>query len=461
MSQFKVSWGTVLPAVNSAADSFGSLASESMSLHGSAQSMSAASGASAVESNTSSTTLPPSASATTTATATAAAAAVSHTPTSTNTHTSTSTRKRKVEEDDFDMDSNSASNSNSTSTSPSARSRPRIAPRVAPAKRLRLVWDGERERDGQANETERSLPLARILETLEKDQLLGLLKDLVKADPSLASKAAALLPRPTLDSAARHLLQSLDALDQAFPYSQRGRDRSSDYAANRVKKHLQHSLEILSLYLTHFTEPCSYPLNLIHEYPQQSFAFLSFAASQILPRLPIFQTSARNQDSHGTHEAYRLVARAWRVSIAECNRRVREEGRLFPSQMCGGWLRDLISTNQFVISSSNTQSSNESQSQSSSSSTSNNNNNNNASSSNGGKFGFQEAIQEFMRGEIGWIAVESNTQHQYPPFESFHHQQQQQQSFVSLPQQGPGVNHYGNLNVGGGNSGANNSVIGF
>ncbi|KAJ3068155.1 Tethering factor for nuclear proteasome sts1 [Podochytrium sp. JEL0797] len=332
-----------------------------------------------------------------------------------------SSRKRKAARDgdgsDGEGEGDSSSNSNALPATPT-----RVTRSVLPAKRLRLVWDGDdapssssshsspRAQDKTPSSSTRTLPLARILDTLDKPALLALLKDLVKSDPPLAARAAALLPRPTIASAERHLKQAIDALDDAFPYAAPlGRDRSSDYAANRVKTQMRNALEILSLYLTHFTEPCSYPPHLMHEYPSESFHFLHLISSQILPRLPHFQNPLRNQDRFGSHEAYRLVARAWRVAIAESNRRVREEGRMFPAQTCGGWLRDLMAISQALDGQ--------------------------------GKFGFQEAVEEFMRGEIGWIAVESGgagggasfqdmqmfQQHQQQALQQQQHQLQHQQ----------------------------------
>ncbi|KAJ3116377.1 Tethering factor for nuclear proteasome sts1 [Physocladia obscura] len=268
---------------------------------------------------------------------------------------------------------------------------------IAPAKRLRLVWaedeggdsgtgvegglagpeggaaEPESGAEADREKGERTLPLGRILETLSKPALLLLLKDLIKHDPTalLAQRTAALLPRPSRVSAAAHLKSALDALDAAFPYTSTGLDKASDYAWGRVKSALADLIDILSLYLTHFTEPCSYPLHLTHEYPFESFAFLETASHSVLSRLPRFSNETRNED--GINKAYRLVARAYRVAIAECCRRIRVDGRMFPVQVVGGWFRDLCVLRDVVA----------------------------------GKFGFSEAADEFMRGEIGNVLMET------------------------------------------------------
>ncbi|KAJ3390864.1 Tethering factor for nuclear proteasome sts1 [Entophlyctis sp. JEL0112] len=318
-------------------------------------------------------------------------------------------RKRKALCDDDGMDASSSAPSPSSSSSPphSLRSSPRpsVVERrgaIAPAKRLRLVWDhADPPRVTSSSSTaattsapasllvspdssnnthvtssinynqERTVPLRRILETLSKENLLNLLKALLSNDQTLSERTAALLPRPTLESASTHLKSAVADVEARFPYSTAagGVDRTSDYAFGRVRKQLASLIEILSLYLTHFTEPCSYPPHLAHEYPHESFCFLDAVARTVIPHLPYFQSDARNEES--TNEAYRLVARAYRVAIAECCRRIRVDGRLYPVHTVGGWLRALYSLRDAV----------------------------------NGKFGFAEAVDEFVKGEVGWIVL--------------------------------------------------------
>ncbi|KAJ3211970.1 Tethering factor for nuclear proteasome sts1 [Entophlyctis luteolus] len=334
-----------------------------------------------------------------------------------------SLRKRKAVSDDDGMDASSAASSPASSSPPqSSRPPPRASVverrgAIAPAKRLRLVWDhAESARVGGSpstsssaaatpasllvssdssnnthasinNNQERTVPLRRILETLSKENLLNLLKSLLSNDQMLSERTAALLPRPTLESASAHLKSAVADVEARLPYSTAagGVDRSSDYAFGRVRKQLASLMEILSLYLTHFTEPCSYPPHLAHEYPHESFCFLDSVSRAVIPRLPYFHSDARNEEA--ANEAYRLVARAYRVAIAECCRRIRIDGRLYPVHTVHSWLRALYSLRDAVD----------------------------------GKFGFAEAVDEFVKGEIGWIVLGVQST-------GFHAMQQQQQN---------------------------------
>ncbi|KAJ3417029.1 Tethering factor for nuclear proteasome sts1 [Chytridiales sp. JEL 0842] len=182
------------------------------------------------------------------------------------------------------------------------------------------------------------LPLKRILETLEKDDLLQIITTLVADHPGLEGPVAALLPRPTLTSASSHIQQTAKRLDASFPYSRFGQDRS-DYAFNRVRPHLLELIELVSLYLTYFTEPSSYPPAEAHEYPSTAFGFLKIA-SKAAANLPTWQTDTHNLETK--IGLYNLISQAWRVAIAEVSRRMREEGRMYGAVLVGEWYRDLL-----------------------------------------------------------------------------------------------------------------------
>ncbi|KAJ3241433.1 Tethering factor for nuclear proteasome sts1 [Chytriomyces hyalinus] len=316
-----------------------------------------------------------------------------------NTEPSTPSRKRKAQYTDNDMDTNAES--------PSTPSRQRLQQRqarVTPAKRIRLIWDSESEtaRPSQqllnhpvTNSEERAMPLAKILETLDKESLLTLIKSLVANNQPLAVHVASLLPRPSLESAKHHLQTAITQLESSYPYASKGVDRSSDYAFGRCRKALVSFLDTLSLYLTHFTEPCSYPPNLTHEYPSDSFAFLQCAAS-LLSSIPRFTSPQRNHDT--LDEGWRTIARAYRIAIQECCRRMSQEGRVFPASVVGGWLRDVTLLSHAVDSIAAVQ-----QQQDGSAGF--------ADAANG--FGFREAVQEFVRGELGGIVHGSGNTSEY------------------------------------------------
>ncbi|KAJ1549209.1 Tethering factor for nuclear proteasome sts1, partial [Cladochytrium tenue] len=108
-----------------------------------------------------------------------------------------------------------------------------------------------------ADATEIVLPLTRILETLQKEDLLNIIEGLVAQRPGLDADVAALIPRPSVSSAVAHLQLANMKLDAAYPFSRAaaGQDRSSEYAYNRVRTHLAALLELVGVYLTYFTQP--------------------------------------------------------------------------------------------------------------------------------------------------------------------------------------------------------------
>jgi hypothetical protein len=211
---------------------------------------------------------------------------------------------------------------------------------------------------------EQVLPLKRILETLEKDDLLTIITTLVADNPGLEGPVAALLPRPTLSSASSHIQQCQKRLDASFPYSRFGQDRS-DYAFNRVRPHLNELTELISLYLTYFTEPSSYPPDQAHEYPSVAFGFLKLAG-KFCGTLPTWQTEEHTLETKSN--LYSLISGAWKIAIAEISRRMRDEGRMYGASLVGEWYRDLLTESNGLQGSS----------------------------------GFVEALQEF-HANLGWV----------------------------------------------------------
>ncbi|KAJ3216089.1 Tethering factor for nuclear proteasome sts1, partial [Dinochytrium kinnereticum] len=208
------------------------------------------------------------------------------------------------------------------------------------------------------------LPVARLLETLGKEELLSMLATLMNQHPALEGSVAALLPRPTLSSATTHLQQLMKNLEGAFPYNRWGPDRS-DYAFNRVRNQLSDLLETLQHYLTHFTEPSMYPDSLSHDYPSNAFTFLRYSA-QIASSLPVWSSDHHNSVCRDM--AFARISKAWILATGEIHRRMRDEGRMYPASLIAEWARDLTAESTKLK----------------------------------GAFGFADASQEFSS-KLGWV----------------------------------------------------------
>ncbi|KAI9335374.1 hypothetical protein DFJ73DRAFT_798905 [Zopfochytrium polystomum] len=198
------------------------------------------------------------------------------------------------------------------------------------------------------------LPLNRILETLQKEDLLNIINGLVSQHPGLNAQVASLIPRPTVSSATAHLQQAQKRLESAYPYSRAsgGQDRSSDYAFNRVRSHLTAVKELLNVYLTYFTQTApiapgsgtrggsaSAAGGTDHEYPVTAFGFLK-VAGQVVASLSRWSSDAHHAQTRRL--AWSWVANGWTVAVAEVARRVRHEGRMFVAAAVAEWYEDLV-----------------------------------------------------------------------------------------------------------------------
>ncbi|KAL2913521.1 Tethering factor for nuclear proteasome sts1 [Polyrhizophydium stewartii] len=179
--------------------------------------------------------------------------------------------------------------------------------------------------------------MGELLQTLDKPQLLNLLVSVMAVHPEAQATAAALMPRPSVESVGQILATHEKQLFDAFPYSKLGPDRS-DYAFNRVRPHIEDLRDTILHYLDFFTLPASFPHALQHEYPSTAFAYLHLATG-IVHRLPIWQNEARNEETRAA--LYERLGRHWRIVVGEVGRRAREEGKVFGAYAVGEWARNL------------------------------------------------------------------------------------------------------------------------
>ncbi|KAI9309717.1 hypothetical protein DFJ73DRAFT_890570, partial [Zopfochytrium polystomum] len=214
------------------------------------------------------------------------------------------------------------------SSSPSAQ------PLQVGSKRRFVESSSDSEDDAASHEI--VLPLNRILETLQKEDLLNIINGLVSQHPGLDAQVASLIPRPTVSSATAHLEQAQKRLESAYPYSRAsgGQDRSSDYAFNRVRSHLTAVKELLNVYLTYFTQTAPIAAGTgsrgasgtDNEYPPTAFGFLK-VAGRVVAGLTRWSNDAHHAQTRRL--GWGWVANGWTVAVAEVARRVRHEGRMF------------------------------------------------------------------------------------------------------------------------------------
>ncbi|CAO2658565.1 Nn.00g062880.m01.CDS01 [Neocucurbitaria sp. VM-36] len=195
-------------------------------------------------------------------------------------------RKRKAE-DDGSSGGDDERMSASPSASPAMSSRP--PPRGL--KRMRTNMSG------------RPLPLPRLLETLNADEMRNLLQSICQRHPDIGNEVVSTAPRPSIQSTLEVLAKYEAAFQAAFPFGGRS---SSDYAYNRVRQQLVELLDSLKDFTPHFLPPNE-------QQPATSLAFLD-GATDIIHRLPDWDTYQHNRHKQ---EAYEEMAKAWAIVIRE------------------------------------------------------------------------------------------------------------------------------------------------
>lgn len=205
-------------------------------------------------------------------------------------------KKRKAEGDTPDSeDRMSASPTSSPSMSTRTLATPSSNRHTASSKRLRT------------NLTGRPLPLPRLLETLDPDQLRSVIQSICDRNPSIGQEVTAQAPKPSIQTTLSVLNNYENALSGAFPFGGR---TSSDYSYNRVRPSLLSLLSALQDFTPHFLPP--------HEsQPATSLTYLD-AATNIIHRLPDWDTYQNNRHKQ---EAYEEIGRAWALVLREAAKR--------------------------------------------------------------------------------------------------------------------------------------------
>ncbi|KAF1849735.1 tethering factor for nuclear proteasome sts1 [Cucurbitaria berberidis CBS 394.84] len=245
-----------------------------------------------------------------------------------------STRKRKA-----DDDGSSGGDDERMSASPSASPAMSARPPPRGMKRMRTNMSG------------RPLPLPRLLETLNADEMRNLLQSICQRHPDIGHEVVSTAPRPSIQSTLEVLSKYETSFQAAFPFGGRS---SSDYAYNRVRQQLIELLDALKDFTPHFLPPNE-------QQPATSLAFLD-GVTDIIHRLPDWDTYQHNRHKQ---EAYEEMAKAWAIVIREA---AKKAGGI--QLQYGGWDQKIAKHNEVS----------------------------------GGKM--QEAVNE-LRGGLGWMGADA------------------------------------------------------
>jgi len=206
---------------------------------------------------------------------------------------------------------------------------------------LNSIQQNQQKQEQQKKEEEEQRKLKPkiegILHSLEKEQIIDILSNLLDKNPKLSQDILTLIPRPTLKSVTAQLQAAEKKLFNSFPYTKWGADRS-DYSFNRVKPNLMELLDLTTHYLKYFTSTENYGDELEREYPVVSIGYLEYA-TQLALRLPVWNQNYHNEITR--EFLLKEIGEAWERVINEIGQRV-QNGKVYSSSLVGEWIKSLI-----------------------------------------------------------------------------------------------------------------------
>ena len=171
------------------------------------------------------------------------------------------------------------------------------------------------------------MDLPRLLETLNPDEMRGLLQTICDQNPAIAHEVVTKAPRPSVESTLSVLGKYETTFKQSFPFGNRP---SSDYTYNRVRQQMMQLIDALKDFTPHFLPPNEHQATV-------SLTYLD-AVTSIVHRLPTWDTYSHNQPKN---DAYDELSQAWALVFQEGSKR----GAGVQLQI-GGWDQKLIKHNE-------------------------------------------------------------------------------------------------------------------
>nr|3Q5X_A Chain A, Protein cut8 [Schizosaccharomyces pombe] len=147
------------------------------------------------------------------------------------------------------------------------------------------------------------LPLSRLLQYSDKQQLFTILLQCVEKHPDLARDIRGILPAPSMDTCVETLRKLLINLNDSFPY---GGDKRGDYAFNRIREKYMAVLHALNDMVPCYLPPYSTCF-------EKNITFLD-AATNVVHELPEFHNPNHNVYKS---QAYYELTGAWLVVLRQ------------------------------------------------------------------------------------------------------------------------------------------------
>lgn len=196
-----------------------------------------------------------------------------------------SSRKRKASDDDGDE----------MSVSPLSSPAPHQRQLARPNKRSRLP-----------EPPSRTLPLPRLLETLDNTQLRTVLQRICERRPDIQEEVLNGAPRPSSQSTLQVLESYQQRIAESMPYGH----SSSDYAYYRVKQHLAALVSAIMDFTPQYLPPLENQTDVSLEYLD--------GITKIAHSMPNWDSQTYR---HHKDHVYDEIAKAWAMVIAEAAKR--------------------------------------------------------------------------------------------------------------------------------------------
>lgn len=145
------------------------------------------------------------------------------------------------------------------------------------------------------------LPVTRLIETLDKASVSGLLMNLIRIHPEIQSTIQTLHPKVDINDAMQVLIEKFDAISNNLPYKG---DLENDYSYLRIKPYLNEFLNCLSDFILNYLPPNE--INIV-----DSLKFIDMATKLII-KLPKFTNQEYKYINSKCHEQ---IANTWLIIL--------------------------------------------------------------------------------------------------------------------------------------------------
>lgn len=145
------------------------------------------------------------------------------------------------------------------------------------------------------------LPVTRLIETLDRSSMSGLLMNLIRVHPEIQSTIQTLHPRVDINDAMNVLHEKFDAISNNLPYKG---DLENDYSYLRIKPYLNEFLNCLSDFILNYLPPNE--INIV-----DSLKFIDMT-TKLITKLPNFTSQ---EYKYINSKCYEQIANTWLIIL--------------------------------------------------------------------------------------------------------------------------------------------------